>query len=163
MRKGVNAEKTCRCFRQLQEYAKESKKMETQKRKFALWIRAETMEKIEALYKKDDCRSRSEFIEKAVLFYSGYLTAEQTEGYLPAVVISAMQGSFGRYEDRTARLLFKMAVELSMLLHTVAATNEIEEESLSRLRGMCVQEVKSLKGSITLEEATGFQRGDTDG
>ena len=137
--------------------------METQKRKFALWIRAETMEKIGALYKKDDCRSRSEFIEKAVLFYSGYLTAEQTEGYLPAVVISAMQGSLGRYEDRTARLLFKMAVELSMLLHTVAATNEIEEESLSRLRGMCVQEVKSLKGSITLEEATGFQRGDTDG
>ena len=53
--------------------------METQKRKFALWIRAETMEKIEALYKKDNCRSRSEFIEKAVLFYSGYLTAEQTE------------------------------------------------------------------------------------
>ena len=133
--------------------------METQKRKFALWIRAEIMEKIEALYKKDDCRSRSEFIEKAVLFYSGYLTAEQTEGYLPAVVISAMQGSLGRYEDRTARLLFKMAVELSMLLHTVAATNEIEEESLSRLRGMCVQEVKSLKGSITLEEATDFQRG----
>ncbi len=137
--------------------------METQKRKFALWIRAETMEKIGALYKKDDCRSRSEFIEKAVLFYSGYLTAEQTEGYLPAVVISAMQGSLGRYEDRTARLLFKIAVELSMLLHTVAATNEIEEESLSRLRGMCVQEVKSLKGSITLEEATAFQRGDTDG
>ena len=137
--------------------------METQKRKFALWIRAEIMEKIEALYKKDNCRSRSEFIEKAVLFYSGYLTAEQTEGYLPAVVISAMRGSLGRYEDRTARLLFKMAVELSMLLHTVAATNEIEEESLSRLRGMCVQEVKSLKGSITLEEATDFQRGDTDG
>ena len=163
MRKGVNAEKTCRCLRKLQEYAKESKKMETQKRKFALWIRAEIMEKIEALYKKDNCRSRSEFIEKAVLFYSGYLTAEQTEGYLPAVVISAMRGSLGRYEDRTARLLFKMAVELSMLLHTVAATNEIEEESLSRLRGMCVQEVKSLKGSITLEEATDFQRGDTDG
>ena len=97
--------------------------------------------------------------------YIKRITAEaaRTEGYLPAVVISAMQGSLGRYEDRTARLLFKMAVELSMLLHTVAATNEIEEESLSRLRGMCVQEVKSLKGSITLEEATDFQRGDTDG
>lgn len=163
MRKGVKAEKTCRCFRKLEEYAKESKQMETQKRKFALWIRAETMETIEALYKKDNCRSRSEFIEKAVLFYSGYLRAEETEGYLPAVVISAMQGSLGRYEDRTARLLFKMAVELSMLIHTVAATNEIEEESLSRLRGMCVREVKNLKGSVTLEDAAAFQRGDTDG
>ena len=74
-----------------------------------------------------------------------------------------MRGSLGRYEDRTARLLFKMAVELSMLIHTVAATNEIEEESLSRLRAMCVREVKNLKGSVTLEDAAAFQRGDTDG
>ena len=57
--------------------------METQKRKFALWIRAETMEKIEALYKKDNCRSRSEFIEKAVLFYSGYLRQKRRRGIFP--------------------------------------------------------------------------------
>ena len=133
--------------------------METQKRKFALWIRAETMEKIEALYKKDNCRSRSEFIEKAILFYSGYLTAEQTEGYLPAVVISAMQGSLGRYEDRTARLLFKMAVELSMSLHVTAANSEIDEGTLVKLRGLCVDEVKRIRGAVSFDDAYKFQKG----
>ena len=43
-----------------------------EKRKFALWLRPETLAKIEKLYRDDDCRSRSEFIEKAVLFYAGY-------------------------------------------------------------------------------------------
>ena len=45
------------------------------KRKFALWVREETMEKIEKLYRSENVKSRSEFIEKAINFYCGYLTA----------------------------------------------------------------------------------------
>ena len=41
------------------------------KRKFALWAYDETFKRIEQLYKEDNCRSRSEFIEKAVNFYCG--------------------------------------------------------------------------------------------
>lgn len=52
-----------------------------EKRKFALWLRPETLAKIEKLYRDDDCRSRSEFIEKAVLFYAGYLTADDGQEY----------------------------------------------------------------------------------
>ena len=43
-----------------------------EKRKFALWIKQSTMERIEREYKANDCRSKSEFIEKAVLFYLWY-------------------------------------------------------------------------------------------
>ena len=46
--------------------------MADNKYKFALWVQPETMSKVEKLYKDDDCRSRSEFIEKAILFYCGY-------------------------------------------------------------------------------------------
>ena len=35
------------------------------KRKFALWVREETMEKVEKLYRAENVKSRSEFIEKA--------------------------------------------------------------------------------------------------
>ena len=70
----------------------------------------------------------------------------------------------GKGEKMKRTVTFLMAVLMLLVASvSVAATNEIEEESLSRLRGMCVQEVKSLKGSITLEEAAAFQRGDTDG
>ena len=38
------------------------------KRKFALWLYPETLDKVKQLYTEDDCRSKSEFIEKAVQF-----------------------------------------------------------------------------------------------
>ena len=53
------------------------------KRKFALWLYPETLDKIGQLYTADDCRSKSEFIEKAVQFYIDHLTAEDQRSMLP--------------------------------------------------------------------------------
>ena len=52
------------------------------KRRFQLWIRPSTLELADTLYEKDNCDSRSEFIEKAILFYAGYLSAEDNKTYL---------------------------------------------------------------------------------
>lgn len=38
------------------------------KRKFALWIKQSTIDMVEGIYKEDNCSSRSEFIEKAIIF-----------------------------------------------------------------------------------------------
>ncbi len=43
--------------------------------RFALWLKPETMEKVRTASAQDDCGSLSEFIEKAVLAYLGYLSA----------------------------------------------------------------------------------------
>ena len=129
------------------------------KQKFALWIHPETLEKVEKNYRDDDCKSKSEFIEKAILFYAGYLTANDYRGYFPNVIVSTLKGSLDSLENRMASLIFKMAVELSMVLHVTAATNEIDDTTLSRLRGMCVEEVKRLHGSVSMEDAARFQKG----
>ena len=63
------------------------------------------------------------------------------------------------FEDRMASLLFKLAVETAMMLHVTASNNEIDEEILSELRGLCVNEVKRLHGRISLEDALKFQKG----
>lgn len=39
------------------------------KEKFALWITPEAKKEVEAHYKQDNCKSQSEYIEKAVRFY----------------------------------------------------------------------------------------------
>lgn len=57
----------------------------SEKRKFALWATEGTLEKTKAWYKKDNCFSRSEFIEKAIDFYVGYLSSEENESYLPNI------------------------------------------------------------------------------
>ena len=134
-------------------------KVDEKKQKFALWVYPETLKKIENNYRDDNCRSKSEFIEKAILFYTGYLTANDYRGYFPNVIVSTVKGSLDSMENRMASLLFKMAVELSMVLHVTAATNEIDDTTLSRLRGMCVEEVKRLHGSVSMEDAVKFQKG----
>ena len=133
--------------------------MDEKKQKFALWVYPETLKKIEKNYHDDNCRSRSEFIEKAILFYTGYLTANDYRAYFPNVIVSTVKGSLDSLENRMASLLFKMAVEVSMMLHVTASNSEIDEETLSRLRGMCVNEVKRLHGSVRMEDAVKYQRG----
>lgn len=131
-----------------------------EKQKFALWLRPETLAKVEKWYRDNDCRSRSEFIEKAVLFYIGYLTAEDGREYFPNVIVSTVKGTLDSLENRMASLLFKIAVELCMTLHVTAATNDIDADTLSRLRGLCVREVQRLHGAVRLEDAVEFQNGD---
>lgn len=123
-----------------------------------LWIYPSVNEKIKKNFEQDNCKSPSEFIEKAIIFYCGYLSSKEYRQYLPNVIVSTMQGSLDSFEDRMASLLFKMAVELSMLLHVTAAINDIDNDTLSRLRGMCVDEVKKLRGSIRMEDAVRYQR-----
>ena len=125
-----------------------------------LWIYPSAVALIEELYVRDNCKSKSEFIEKAVRFYCGYLKTEGGNEYLPRVLISTMRGMLDCFEDRQAALLFKLAVEVCMMLHVTAATNEIDGDTLSRLRGRCVQEVKALRGAISFDRTVRFQKED---
>ena len=43
------------------------------KTKFALWVYPQTLNDVENHYRFDNCRSQSEFIERAIKFYIGYL------------------------------------------------------------------------------------------
>jgi len=95
-----------------------------------------------------------------VPFYSGYLVHEKNRAYLPQVLVSTFRGMLDSYEDRQVALFFKLTVELSMMLHVTAAANEIGEDYLSRLRGKCVQEVKELRGTISLDDAVRFHNED---
>lgn len=139
---------------------KEQTLMEKEKKiRIPLWIYPSVEDKIMKNFEADNCKSPSEFIEKAIIFYCGYLASEEYKQYLPNVIISTMQGSLDSFEDRMATLLFKIAVELCMMLHVTAATNQIDESTLTKLRGMCVDEVKRLRGSVRLENAVKFQNG----
>ena len=125
-----------------------------------LWIYPSVEDRIMKNFEVDNCKSPSEFIEKAIIFYCGYLASEEYKQYLPNVLVSTLQGSLDSFEDRIATLLFKIAVELCMVLHVTAATNQIDEDTLSRLRGLCVNEVKRLRGSVRLDDAVRFQNGE---
>lgn len=129
------------------------------KKKFALWMYPDTLQKVGEIYRGDNCESKSEFIEKAVNFYIGYLTSEDNKSFLPSIVTSTLKSIVAESDNRTSRILFKIAVELAILQNIVAATNEIDDVSLKRLRGECVKEVTRLKGSFDFDDALDWQKG----
>lgn len=127
--------------------------------KFAAYLHPETLDKIKELYRGDDCSSKSEFIEKAVRFYIGYLTAEDKSNYLPNMFLSNMRAIASESDNRVSRMLFKLAVEQAMMMNIMAANYDIEPGTLSRLRGSCVEEVKRLGGSFSMKDAVEWQKG----
>ena len=132
--------------------------MKEKKQKFPLWIYPSTMDMIERYLEKSGCRSKSDFIEKAILFYAGFLAAQTYQDYIPNVVISCMKGSLRLFERRTSNILFKVAVEMSMMNFLLASAHRVSRETMESLRNMCIREVKSYNGSLTLEDAVMFCR-----
>lgn len=126
--------------------------------KFALWFAPETRELVSANYRQDNCKSMSEFIEKAVLFYCGYLQACHAEYYLPRVLGSVLQGTLGLFGDRIGRLLFKQAVECNITNHILAADTYIDLDTYEKLRSRSVREVRETGGSISFQDDLVFQK-----
>jgi len=122
-------------------------------------IAPDTEHKVQEAMKKENCLSKNEFVERALRFYCDYLAAEEISEYLPPLFLQAMRGTLRDGENRIARLLFKNAVELDMVMHVLAAGLEISNEDLQKLRGKCVQEVKKTNGAISLHDAVDFQKG----
>lgn len=123
------------------------------KQRFQLWLYPESLSLVEKLYQGDNCQSRSEFIEKAIVFYSGYLTAEDNKDYIPKTIASMLKNIVKDSAEKQNRLLFKLTVEIGILIKVFAKAYKIDESYLEELRAEVVSEVKKINGSITLKEA----------
>ena len=129
------------------------------KEKFALWITPEAKQKVESHFKKDNCKSKSEYIEKAVHFYSGYLDTQNASEYLPRVLADVLEGKLGAFGKRMGHLLFKLAVDQCLMGQELAAGLEIDPDQLRKSRVQCIKMVKETNGEISFEDAVVRQRG----
>jgi hypothetical protein len=127
------------------------------KHKFALYIRDSSLEVARQWYQKDNCRSISEFIEKAILFYGGYVASEYNDDYYPQIFVSTVKSALKSTEFQLNKQLFRMAVEMSIIKNILATNEGITNISLSKLEGKCVEEVKKINGVLSTEEAIKWQ------
>ena len=123
-------------------------------------ISPDTDEKIKASLPLTNHRSKNEFVEEALRFYCGYLSANNALEILPPIFATAIKGTIQDTENRIARLLFKQAVELDMVMNVVAAGINVDDEALKSLRARCVQDVKRTGGTVTFDAAVKYQRGE---
>ena len=125
-----------------------------------LRLTPETRQLIDEYEKKDNCATTNEFVEHAVEFYVGYLSAEDCLRFLPPTLAAAVRGTVRDSENHICRMLFKLAVELNMMMNVLASELDTRPETLERMRGRCIQEVKKTSGSITFGDAVKYQHGE---
>ena len=107
--------------------------------------------RLERDYRLDGSRSKNEFIERAITHYQDLLEAEQNE-MLPTAIQSAIDGRLGMFEDRLARLLYKLTVEMAMGTSAVLDCVRVDADYLRKLRADSVKNVKATNGLLTFEQ-----------
>ena len=123
-----------------------------------VWLDAGLVPRMDGWLKADNCKNRSEFINKALRFYMGYLGTEDNTTYISQAILTAIQGTLKLNNLRLQTILFKCAVELNMLCHTIAAHFRADPIHTRELRAYAVDEVKRTNGRVSFESAVQQQR-----
>jgi metal-responsive CopG/Arc/MetJ family transcriptional regulator len=114
----------------------------------AFYIEEELLVQADGLLQQADARSRNEFLNQALKFYIGYLTSEKIENYMLSTIASVMHAIVKDSENRMARAMYKLAVEVSKLSHVTAYGHEVDEETLRKLQAKCAEEVKRINETV---------------
>ena len=62
------------------------------------------------------------------------ISAGDNKAYLPNIVTSTLKSIMAESDHRQNRVIFKLAVELAVMMNVVAANNSINPVSLKRLQ-----------------------------
>lgn len=92
--------------------------MEENKKNYALWLYPETVRRMDSSLDFANCQSRSEFVEKSLHFYMGYLASEDITEYLSKALLTSLRGILDANDDRMRSLMFKLSVEVNMMITT---------------------------------------------
>ena len=110
--------------------------------KFPLWLTPECKQVVENNYRQDQCQSRSEFIEKAIWFYAGFLHTLDAGAYLPRALKQMLDGTLGVFAERIGRQLFKLAVEQNV-------NNHIDAARYMKMHTLSMDQVRGTNGKIS--------------
>lgn len=127
------------------------------KRKYAYWMQPATVKLMDEMYRRDNCKSRSEYVEKAIQFYTGYISEKDSSRFLSKTLVSVLRGLLRDTENRIATLLFKVAVEISIMMNVLAAMTNVDDETLYQLRAKCVEDAKRTNGAISFDKVMRYQ------
>ena len=128
------------------------------KEQMTIRLYPETRRQMDSWLEESNSKNRNEFVEKALRFYMGYLGTEDNTAYISQAILTAIQGTLDDNNNRLRTILFKCAVELNMLCHTIAAHFRTDPIHTRELRAYAVDEVKRTNGQVSFESAVRSQR-----
>ena len=117
-----------------------------------LRFREDQWQDSEEFAKKLGLKSPNHFIRDAVDFYLEYLKNNNSRRFLTPALESVIASKVKDSEDRIARMLFKLTVDVNLLAHVVADTYKFNLDALDKLRIDSIREVKETNGTLTAND-----------
>ena len=127
--------------------------MDSEKFVFPLRIDKTKQDMIKGLCKKANCFSQNEFIEKAIDYYISFLETNSYTDFLNPAIYNAIKAALKENENRTSANLFRLSVEMSIMMNLLAKGMDVPDEYVRRIRSRCVETVRNQKGKYTFEDA----------
>ena len=134
--------------------------MEDKHIRHSTWLKESTVKLVEQYYESDQCKSKSAFIEKAILYYVNYLYLERNMDVLSPSLMSSLRAISDENTTRIMRIVFKMAVELGVISNIVAFKFDISEKDIKMVRDECIKELEKTNSIFDLKKAIDWQKGD---
>jgi hypothetical protein len=97
-------------------------------------------------------------MERAIIYYLGYVNSENMLDYLSPTIMSSLKAASDENTTRITRILFKLAVEIAVMNNLYAASLDIDKEQIATLRQECEKEVRKLNGDFSLSDAIRWQK-----
>ena len=129
-----------------------------EKKKVSLYLTEDTYTEVKQSYRKERCSSYNEFLERAIVYYLGYVNSEHMTDYLSPTIMSSVKAASDENTKRITRILFKLAVEIAVMNNLFAASLDIDEEKINSLRQECETEVRKLNGDFNMNDAIRWQK-----
>jgi len=120
-------------------------------------INDELLEDMDCQLSKKEYKNRSKFIEKALQFYLGYLQTGNSKEYLNQSVVAGVRQGINDIEKQTMPNIFRLSVELSMLMNVLASAIDVTPGQLKTLRSDCVRAIRATKRRCSFENAVKYQ------
>lgn len=96
--------------------------------------------------------SRNDFIEQAIQFYVGYLHRDDNTDYLNPIIDQTINNKIDLLEEQLSTVLFKLSVEVSMMMQIIAVSTDIDKKTLELLRNKSTEDVQASIGKINLKD-----------
>ena len=128
-------------------------------KRIGLYISEELLDQCDAAAEKSGAYSRSEFICDAIMHYIAVINMTENSRVLTPALESVIGSKIALTEDRINRIVFKLGVEVAMMNNILAATHNIDADTMDSLRRYCTEKVATIGGKYKFEDAVKYQQG----
>ena len=117
-----------------------------------IWVTPELIDKMEKTIDETGCPSRSEFVRDAIEFYISYHNQNKNVNFISPIISSVIKNEIDGALRNISAMLFKMAVEESLLTEVLAWYADIDTDNLDNIRELCKYKVATTNGILSFKE-----------